>query len=106
MKKSLLLLIAFCSLLLSSPASASIDELAFGDSPAVMVYLFALQEVCEMPDSSFTLRRLNNAVVFCKGKVRDDLVGQLQVLANLIKAKKYTQAKKAAKELHDEIYGE
>ena len=107
MKYSSSLLITFCSLiLLCVPASASIDELAFGDSPAAMVYLFALNEVRQTPDSPYTLKRVNSAVAFCKGKVSDNLVGVLQDLASLIKAKKYAQAKKDAKGIHDEIYGE
>ncbi len=101
------LLITLCSLLLlGTPASATIDSLAFGDSPEVMVYLFCLQEVGQSPDSPDTLKRLNKGIAFCKGKLGDDLVTQLQNFANLIKVKKYAQARKAAKELRDEIYGE
>lgn len=107
MKKfSRFLLALSTSLLLCTPASAAIDELAFGDSPAVMVYLFSLQEVGQMPDSPYTLTRVKNAVAFCKGKLSDDLVNRLQSIATLVKDKKYAQAKKAVKDLQNQIYGE
>lgn len=107
MKNPLRLLIVCCSLLWPcGRVAASIDELAFGDSPAVMVYLFSLQEAGAMTDSPDTLKRLTNAVAFCRGKLRDDLVNQLESITTLVKAKKYAQARKLAKELRDEIYGE
>lgn len=49
-----------------------------------------------MTDSPYTLKRVNNTVAFCKGKLSDDLV----------KGKKYAQAKKAVKDLQNQIYGE
>ncbi len=107
MKRFSPLLFASCLMLSPCvPASASIDDLAFGDSPAVMVFLFALGEADRMTDTPGTITRVNNAITFCKGKIREDLVGRLEHIVTLLKAKKYAQAKKAVQEFHDEIYGE
>ena len=88
------------------PAAAAIDELAFGSSPAVMVYLFAVQEAGQMPDSPYTKERLNKAVAFCNGKLSEHLVDRLKNIAALVNGKKFAQAKKEAKGLQAEIYGE
>lgn len=93
-------------LLLASPVRAAIDELAFGESPAAMVYLFVVQEVSQAPDSPFTARRVTNAVQFCKGKISEHLVTRLDSISKLVKTKKYSLAKKAAVDLQAEIYGE
>ena len=91
---------------LQMPASAAIDELAFGSSPAVMVYLFAVQEAGQMPDSPYTKERLNKALAFCNGKLSQHLVDRLKNITDLVNAKKFAQAKKEAKGLQAEIYGE
>lgn len=83
-----------------------IDELAFGTSPAVMVYLFAVGEVTHTPDSPYTVRRVANAVIFCRGKVSGFLEDRLIAIKRLLDGKKYGQARQQAKELLNEVFSE
>ncbi len=97
------LLLALCG---SQSASAAIDELAFGTTPQVMVYLFAVDEVSKIPDSPYTLKRVDSAVKFCRGRISAGLMESLVEIQQLLHQKKPRQAQEKARMLLAMTYGE